>query len=76
MSKIKVKWLLYHEPVELFIRTAKDFQKHLDVLTNNKYELEILTWEDYTEKYLDGMICEPFTELKEEEYKLLRSILI
>ena len=65
MSKIKVKWLLYHEPVELFIRTAKDFQKHLDVLTNNKYELEILTWEDYTEKYLDGMICEPFTELKE-----------
>jgi len=65
MSRIKIKWLLYHEPVELFIRTAKDFQKHLDQLTNNKYELEILTWDEYTEKYLDGMICEPFTELKE-----------
>jgi len=65
MSRIKIKWLLYHEPVELFIRTAKDFQKHLDQLTNNKYQLEILTWDEYTEKYLDGMICEPFTELKE-----------
>jgi TRAP-type C4-dicarboxylate transport system substrate-binding protein len=63
-DKIKVKWLLYHEPVELFIRTAKDFQKHLDTLTNNKYELEILTWDEYSEKYLDGAICEPFTELK------------
>lgn len=63
-DKIKVKWLLYHEPVELFIRTAKDFQKHLDDLTNNKYQLEILTWDEYSEKYLDGVICEPFTELK------------
>lgn len=63
-NKIKVKWLLYHEPVELFLRTAKDFQKHLDDLTNNKYQLEILTWDEYSEKYLDGVICEPFTELK------------
>ena len=61
----KIKWLLYHEPVELFIRTAKDFQKHLNVLTNNKYEIEILTLADYQDKYLDGLICDPFAELKE-----------
>src|SRR5210317_274395 len=65
MAKQNIKWLLYHEPVELFIRTAKDFQRHLDELTNSKYDIEILTVSDYQDKYLDGMICDPFTELKE-----------
>jgi TRAP-type transport system periplasmic protein len=65
MAKQKIKWLLFHEPVELFIRTAKDFQVHLNELTNSKYEIEILTIADYQDKYLDGMICDPFTELKE-----------
>ena len=50
MTKINIKWLLYHEPVELFIRTAEDFQKHLDELTNNKYNIEILTLTDYQDK--------------------------
>jgi TRAP-type C4-dicarboxylate transport system substrate-binding protein len=65
MAKQKIKWLLFHEPAELFIRTAEDFQKHLDTLTNNKYEIEILTLTDYQNKYLDGLICDPFLELKE-----------
>jgi TRAP-type C4-dicarboxylate transport system substrate-binding protein len=65
IAKQKIKWLLYHEPVELFIRTAKDFQRHLDELTNSKYDIEILTVSDYQDKYMDGMICDPFTELKE-----------
>jgi hypothetical protein len=65
MVKQKIKWLLFHEPVELFIRTAKDFQVHLNELTNSKYEIEILTIADYQDKYLDGTICDPFTELKE-----------
>ena len=45
-NKQKIKWLLFHEPIELFVRTAKDFQKHLNELTNNKFELEIMTWDD------------------------------
>ena len=65
MSRQKIKWLLFHEPAELFIRTAKDFQKHLDKLTNNKYEIEISTLSEYQDKYYDGLICDPFTELKE-----------
>jgi|ETNmetMinimDraft_5_1059913.scaffolds.fasta_scaffold23914_1 TRAP-type C4-dicarboxylate transport system substrate-binding protein len=65
MAKQKIKWLLFHEPAELFIRTAEDFQKHLDKLTNNKYEIEILTLAEYQDKYYDGIICDPFTELKE-----------
>ncbi len=65
MAKQKIKWLLFHEPAELFIRTAEDFQEHLDKLTNNKYEIEILTLAEYQDKYYDGLICDPFTELKE-----------
>ena len=65
MAKHKIKWLLFHEPVELFIRTAEDFQRHLDQLTNSKYEIEILTLGQYQDKYLDGIICDPFIELKE-----------
>ena len=65
MEKQKIKWLLFHEPVELFIRTAEDFQRHLDKLTNNKYEIEILTLSEYQDKYLDGVVCDPFQELKE-----------
>ena len=65
MAKHKIKWLLFHEPAELFIRTAEDFQRHLDHLTDNKFEIEILTLADYQDKYLDGVVCDPFTELKE-----------
>ena len=64
MKTQKIKWLLFHEPAELFIRTAEDFQRHLDELTNNKFQIEILTLEDYQDKYLNGSTCDAFAELK------------
>jgi TRAP-type C4-dicarboxylate transport system substrate-binding protein len=72
MAKQKIKWLLFHEPVDLFIRTAKDFQTHLDELTDSKYDIDILTLSEYQDKYLDGMICDPFTELKEGRVQMSR----
>lgn len=69
-QKTKIKWLLFHEPVELFIRTAEDFQRHLNKLTNDKFDFEIMTWDDYAEKYLDGEIREPITELKKGEIQI------
>ena len=69
-QKTKIKWLLFHEPVELFIRTAKDFQRHVNELTNDKFDFEIMTWDDYAEKYLDGEIREPITELKKGEIQI------
>ena len=38
----KIKWLCYHTPTKLFHQTADEFQKHLNDLTNNKYEIEIV----------------------------------
>ena len=31
MKTQKIKWLLFHEPAELFIRTAEDFQRSVDI---------------------------------------------
>jgi TRAP-type C4-dicarboxylate transport system substrate-binding protein len=49
----KIKWLSYHPPTQLFSKTAEDFQKHLNDLTSNKYEIEILPMDN----------CDPVQEL-------------
>ena len=55
----KIKWLLFHEPAELFIRTAEHFEQEINRLTGNKYKLEILKLEDYNDKYNNGEPCDP-----------------
>lgn len=62
--KKKIKWLLFHEPAELFIRTAKHFEKELNQRTNNAFEFEILELEEYESKYCNGNQCDPLEELK------------
>jgi TRAP-type transport system periplasmic protein len=47
----KIRWLIAHEPVELFLRTAKAFQDKIAELTNNEFEVEIFTPTEYTEKF-------------------------
>ena len=43
----KIHWLLEHEPVELFLRTAKEFDKRIRALTNNEIQIEIYTKDEY-----------------------------
>jgi len=50
----KIKWLSYHPPTQLFSKTAENFQRHLNDLASNKYEIEILFKDD----------CDPIQELK------------
>ena len=65
MTKQTIKWLLFHEPAELFIRTAEHFESEINRLTGDQYKIEILKLEDYNEKYNNGQPCDPITELKE-----------
>lgn len=65
MTKQTIKWLLFHEPAELFIRTAEHFESEINRLTGDQYKIEILKLEDYNEKYNNGQACDPITELKE-----------
>lgn len=47
----KIRWLIAHEPVDLFLRTAKAFQEKIAELTNNEFEVEIFTPSEYTKQY-------------------------
>lgn len=47
----KIRWLVAHDPIHLFLRTANAFSQKISDLTSGKYEVEILTVSDYKEKY-------------------------
>lgn len=47
----KIRWLIAHEPVELFLRTARAFAGKLAELTDNKFEVEIYTPSEYRAKF-------------------------
>lgn len=70
MKKQTIKWLLFHEPAELFIRTAEHFEKEINRLTGDKYSIEILKLEDYNNKYNNGNACDPLVELKENRVQM------
>ena len=65
MTKIKLKWLVHHFPKKLFTKTAESFKKHLNDLTKDKYEIQIIQLSDYQKIYCDGNNCKPLQELKE-----------
>ena len=46
----KIRWLLDHEPVELFIRTAQAFNDQIKALTNGAFEVEMYTRDEYIAK--------------------------
>ena len=60
----KIKWLLFHEPAELFIRTAEHFSEEINKLSSTGFEIEILKLEDYNEKYNNGEACDPIAEMR------------
>jgi TRAP-type C4-dicarboxylate transport system substrate-binding protein len=47
----KIRWLLEHEPVELFLRTAQEFDKRIRALTNNEIQVETYTNKQYQEAF-------------------------
>ena len=51
MSQTKnIRWLIAHEPVGLFLRTAEAFAEKIAELTNNEYTVEIFTPAEYRAK--------------------------
>ena len=54
----KIRWVIAHEPLNLFVRAAKDFQDHLNaVLTaDQQVEVEIMTLTEYSQRYNNGIV--------------------
>jgi TRAP-type C4-dicarboxylate transport system substrate-binding protein len=51
----KIKWLIAHEPVHLFLRTAQAFADEVKASTNGAIEIEIFTAKEYANKFNAGV---------------------
>ncbi len=65
-----IKWLIAHEPVELFLRTANAFSKKIAELTDNKYAVEIFTAAEAKDHIFQGNPKDPMTALDNGEIQM------
>ena len=49
-----IRWVLAHEPIELFLRAAKKFLASMEAIAPGALNIEILTLSEYSEKYNNG----------------------
>jgi TRAP-type C4-dicarboxylate transport system substrate-binding protein len=58
MSKTtKIRWVIAHEPLNLFLRAAEDFERRVNEQQNeHKIEIEIMTLTEYSQRYNDGVV--------------------
>jgi TRAP-type C4-dicarboxylate transport system substrate-binding protein len=51
-----IKWVLAHEPIELFIRAAKVFADEVNSKAPGQLNIEVMTMSEYSEKYNRGVV--------------------
>lgn len=58
MSKTtKIRWVIAHEPLNLFLRAAKDFERRVnEQQREHKIEVEIMTLSEYSQRYNNGVV--------------------
>ena len=49
-----IRWVIAHEPIDLFLRAAERFTKAVREQTNGELDIEILSLTEYSEKYNSG----------------------
>jgi TRAP-type C4-dicarboxylate transport system substrate-binding protein len=53
----KIRWVIAHEPLNLFLRAAEDFERRVnEQQSEHKIEVEIMTLSEYSQRYNDGVI--------------------
>lgn len=53
----KIRWVIAHEPLNLFLRAAQDFERRVnEQQSEHKIEVEIMTLSEYSQRYNDGVI--------------------
>jgi len=50
----KIRWVLAHEPIELFLRAAKRFSEEVNARAAGELDIEVLTLSDYAARYNGG----------------------
>jgi len=54
MKPIHIKWVLAHEPIDIFIRAAEKFAEVLEQQAPGQFSIEVLTLSEYSTKYNHG----------------------
>lgn len=67
----KITWLIAHEPVNLFLRTAEAFKEKIAELTNNEFSVEIYTTSEYQAKFPGKQVTDSSMEYKGDPMSLL-----
>ena len=49
-----IRWVLAHEPIELFLRAAKRFKRTMEEMAPGVLDYEIMTLSEYSDKYQNG----------------------
>ena len=50
----KIRWVIAHEPVGLFLKVAERFTREVNEKTGGKFDIEVLSLTDYSNKYNGG----------------------
>jgi TRAP-type C4-dicarboxylate transport system substrate-binding protein len=58
MKPIHIKWVLAHEPIDIFIRAAEKFIEVLERKAPGEFNIEVLTLSEYSEKYNNAITAE------------------
>jgi TRAP-type C4-dicarboxylate transport system substrate-binding protein len=58
-NETKIKWLIYHEPIGLFLRTANAFCDEIKNLTNGRVQIEVYTLSEYADKHKEDANTSP-----------------
>lgn len=59
MKPIHIKWVLAHEPIDIFIRAAEKFAEVVEARAPGQFDIEVLTLSEYADRYNHG---EPITK--------------
>lgn len=51
MKPIHIKWVLAHEPIDIFIRAAEKFAEVVEQRAPGQFDIEVLTLSEYAVKY-------------------------
>lgn len=63
-NRKKITWLIYHEPIGLFLRTANAFCDEVKQLTNGRLEIEVNTLSEYKKKHHVSIETSPDTLIR------------
>jgi len=69
-DKQKIKWLIYHDPIDLFLRTAKAFCEEIKQATNGRIDIEVYTISEYKQNFKNGLGFDPMALINSGEVQM------